>query len=86
MNLVSLIGIVVLLFIMFYFLTIRPIRKREKEHDQLVIELEKGDTVITAGGIFGEVDQIDEESVVLKVESGAKIRVTKGGIRAIHEE
>ncbi len=65
---------------MLYFFTIRPIRQREKQHDKLVIELDKGDTVITAGGMYGQVDRIDEESVVLIVESGAKVRVTKGGI------
>ncbi len=86
MSLVPLIGIVVLLVAMFYFLTIRPIRQREKQHDQLVIELEKGDMVITAGGVYGEVDAIDEDSVVLKVESGAKIRVTKGGVVAKRDE
>ncbi len=86
MSLVPLIGIVVLLLAIFYFLTIRPIRQREKEHDQLVIDLEKGDMVITAGGVFGEVDQIDEDSVVLKVESGAKIRVTKGGVLTRRDE
>lgn len=73
--------IFVLLFIaMFYFAGIRPLRQREKKHDQMVLELQKGDTVITAGGVYGKVDTIYEDSVVLIVESGAKIRVTKGGI------
>ena len=65
---------------MVYFLMIRPLRQREKQHDRMVMELEKGDKVITAGGMYGEVDTIDEGSVVLTVESGAKVRVTKGGI------
>ena len=65
---------------MFYFLMIRPMRQREKKHDQMVEELKKGDKVITAGGMYGEVESIDEDSVVLRVESGAKIRVTKGGV------
>ena len=65
---------------MVYFLMIRPLRQREKEHDQMVLELEIGDTVITAGGMYGKVERIDEGSVILEVESGAKVRVTKGGI------
>ncbi len=65
---------------MVYFLMIRPLRTRERRHDQMVEELEKGDMVITGGGIYGQVESIDEESVVLKVESGALIRVSKGGI------
>ena len=70
-----------LLFVgMTYFFGIRPLREREKQHDRMVLGIEEGDTVITAGGVYGKVDRIDEDSVVLTVESGAKIRVTKGGI------
>ena len=76
----SLLIILLLIFAMVYFLMLRPIRQREKKHDVMVDDLRIGDTVITAGGIYGEVESINENSVVLKVESGAKIRVTKGGI------
>ena len=79
-NLFPLIIMLVLVFGMFYFLMIRPMRQREKKHDIMVLELEKGDKVITAGGMYGEVERIDEDSVVLRVESGALIRVTKGGL------
>jgi len=65
---------------MVYFLMIRPLRQREKEHDRMVLDLDVGDMVITAGGMYGKVDRIDEDSVILEVESGAKVRVTKGGI------
>lgn len=74
--------ILVLIVGMFYFLLLRPMRQREKKHDRMVEELEKGDKVITAGGMYGEVESIDEDSVVLRVESGATIRVTKGGVLA----
>ena len=79
-GLIPIIVILVLIFGMFYFLLIRPMRQREKTHDRMVEELGKGDKVITAGGLYGEVESIDEDSVVLRVESGAKIRVTKGGV------
>ena len=75
-----LIIMLVLLAAMVYFLMVRPLRQREKQHDRLVMYLEKGDRVITAGGMYGEVDSVDEDSVVLTVESGAKVRVTKGGV------
>ena len=77
---IPLIVILVLLAGMVYFLMIRPMRQRERRHDAMVQELNKGDKVITAGGIYGEIESVDETSVVLKVESGAKIRVTKGGV------
>lgn len=79
-SILPLVLLLALMFGMFYFLTIRPLRQREKRHDAMVRELQKGDMVITAGGIYGQVESIDEESVVLKVESGALIRVTKGGV------
>lgn len=78
--LLTMIAIAVLFTLMIYFFTIRPIRQREKQHDQMVDALEKGDTVITAGGMYGTIEKIDEDSVVLKVESGTTIRVTKGGV------
>lgn len=81
-----LIIILALIFGMFYFFLIRPMRQRERKHDSMVGELEKGDMVITAGGIYGQVESIDEDSVVLKVESGATIRVTKGGVLSRPEE
>ena len=65
---------------MFYFVGIRPMRQREKKHDTMVLELQRGDIVITAGGMYGKVDTIYEDSVILIVESGAKVRVTKGGV------
>ncbi|MFC1976955.1 preprotein translocase subunit YajC [Chloroflexota bacterium] len=73
--------IILALFIgMTYFLMIRPIRQRERKHDELVEEIEKGDIVITAGGVYGQVERIDDHSVILKVESGALIKVTKGSV------
>ena len=75
-----LIIMLVLLVAMFYFFLVRPMRQREKKHDEMVSDLEKGDEVITAGGMYGIVEKIDDNSVVLKVESGAMIRVTKGGV------
>ena len=79
-NIAPLIIALVLIFVVINFFMLRPMRQREKKHDTMVQELEKGDKVITAGGIYGEVERIDEGSVVLRVESGATIRVAKGGI------
>jgi len=74
------IGLVALFMGMIYLLMIRPVRQREKQHDALVYDLEIGDTVITAGGMYGNIESIEEDSIILSVESGAKVRVTKGGI------
>jgi preprotein translocase subunit YajC len=76
----------VLIFGVFYFLMIRPQRKRQKEHQQLVEELKRGDKVITAGGIFGVIETVSEDSVVIKVESGATMRVAKGSVALKREK
>jgi preprotein translocase subunit YajC len=75
--------ILVLLFGMFYFLMVRPMRQREKKHDQMVEQLQVGSRVITAGGVYGEIVSITQDSAVIKIESGATMRVTKGSVLAL---
>ena len=69
-----------LIFGVFYFLIIRPQRRRQKQHDELMQELQRGDKVITSGGIYGVVESLSDDSVVLKIESGATIRVSRGSV------
>jgi preprotein translocase subunit YajC len=77
--------LLVLLIGMMYFLMIRPQRKRQKEHQQLMDELKRGDKVITAGGIYGVIESISEDSAVLKVESGATMRVARSSVAGKRE-
>ena len=70
----------VVIFALFYFVMIRPQRRKQKEHEMMVQELQKGDRVITAGGIYGTIESLSEDSIVLKVESGATIRVARGSV------
>ena len=74
-----------LIFGVFYFLMIRPQRKRQKEHETMVQELQKGDKVVTAGGIYGVVENISDDNVVIKVESGTMLRVAKGSVMGRRE-
>ena len=76
----------VLIFAVFYFLIIRPQRKRQKEHQQLIEELKRGDRVITAGGIYGVIESVSEDSIVMKVESGATMRVDKNSVSIKREQ
>ena len=64
----------------FYFMLIRPQRKRQAKMNELIGGLKRGDHVVTAGGIFGEVDAVSENSFVLTLEDGAKIRVAKQSV------
>jgi len=76
----------VLIFGVFYFLIIRPQRKRQKQHDELMQELKKGDKVITTGGIYGVVESLSDDSIVIKIESGATIRVARGSVAGQREK
>jgi len=79
-SMLPLIIFLVLIFGLFYFVMIRPQRKRQKEHESMVQQLQKGDKVITAGGIYGVIESTSEDSIVLKVESGTTIRVARGSV------
>ena len=70
----------VLLFAVFYFLMIRPQRKQQKELQNFRDSLKKGDKVVTAGGIFGTIHEIQDKSVLIKVDGEVKLRVDKNSI------
>ena len=74
------IAFLVVIFALFYFVMIRPQRKRQKEHESLMQGLQKGDNVMTAGGIYGRIESLNDESVVIKVESGATLRVARSSV------
>ena len=80
------IGFLVIIFALFYFVMIRPQRKRQKEHEQMMRELQKGDKVVTAGGIFGTIESLSEDSIVIKVEGGTTLRVARGSVAVRRDE
>jgi len=64
----------------FYFMLIRPQRRRQQQMTSLIESLKRGDSVITAGGIHGEIDSIGDTSVVLTLEDSSKLRMAKTSI------
>ncbi len=79
-SIVSLVVILGVFAAVFYFMLIRPQRKRQAKHSELISSLKRGDKVVTAGGIYGEIDSIGDTSVVLTLEDGGKIRIAKSSI------
>ncbi len=67
----------VLIFVVFYFLLIRPQTKRAKEHREMVSKLASGDEIVTNGGILGRISEIGEHFVTLEVATGVAIRVQR---------
>jgi len=75
----------ILIFAIFYFLLIRPQSKKAKEHKQMLEALKRGDKVMTNGGIYGVIDDIDGENVTLKIGVGSdvKIRINRSYIASL---
>ncbi|MBQ9399564.1 MAG: preprotein translocase subunit YajC [Bacteroidales bacterium] len=71
---------IIAIFAVMYLFMIRPQRKQQKELEKFRNELKKGDKVVTAGGIYGTVDEIKDKSVLIKVDGEVKLRVDKNSI------
>ena len=69
----------VLIFVIMYFLILRPQQKRVKQHQEMVKNIRRGDTVITSGGLVGKVTKVvDDEQVEMEVADGVRIRQMRG--------
>jgi preprotein translocase subunit YajC len=71
------------MFAFLYFLLIRPQRAQQRKHAELLGALKPGDEVLTAGGIYGEVVQLDEERVMLEIDEDVRIAVARRSIASI---
>lgn len=71
---------IILLFVVMWLFMIRPQRKQQKALEKFRSELKKGDKIITSGGIYGTVAEIQERSVLIKVDGETKLRVDKNSI------
>jgi preprotein translocase subunit YajC len=71
------------IFAIFWFLMIRPQMKRAKEHRELVAKLQKGDEVITSGGLAGRIDDLGDSFVSVEVADKVSIKVQRGAITAV---
>ena len=85
-SIVPLIVFLVLIFGLMYFTMIRPQRKKQKEHQELMAELRRGDKIITAGGIYGVIESTSEDSIIIKVESGTTMRIARSSIAGKREK
>ena len=70
----------VAMFVLMYFLLIRPQQKRAKDHKKLLSELKKGDEVVTNGGVLGKINSVDESFATLEIAEGVVVKVQKQGI------
>lgn len=73
----------VAIFAIFYFLLIRPQRKEQQRHQEMLNQLKKGDEVVTAGGIIGTVVHADQERVTIKTAETTRLVVERGRIARV---
>ena len=72
--------IIIAFALVFYFIVWRPQSKRTKEHKELVGGLNKGDEVVTSGGMLGKITKVDEQFLVIEIAENVEIKVQKGAI------
>lgn len=71
------------IFVLFYFMLIRPQNKRAKEHRELVGKIKKGDEVITSGGILAKVVGVDEQYIKVSIADGVEISLQRSAISTV---
>jgi len=72
-----------LLFVVFYFLLIRPQAKRAKEHRAMVAALAKGDEAVTTGGVLGRVTEVGEHFLTMEIAEGVSVKVQRNAVQAV---
>ena len=72
-----------LIILVFYFLILRPQQKRQKDKRKLLESVKKGDKVITAGGVHGTVEGVEDNTVLVKIAEGVKVKLEKSSITNI---
>jgi preprotein translocase subunit YajC len=72
-----------LIIVVFYFLILRPQQKRAKERTKLLEGVQKGDKIITAGGLHGTVEGLEDKVVLIKIADNVKVKIEKTGIATI---
>jgi len=75
-----------LIFLIFYFMIIRPQQKRQRERQKLLEALKKGDKIVTGGGLHGTIVGMEEKTVLVQIADGVKVKVDRGSVAAVTRE
>ncbi len=74
---------IILMFVIFYFLLIRPQQKKTKEHREMVNHLKKGDRVITSGGLHGRITAVSEATMTVEIADKVRVKVARGNVSQV---
>ena len=72
-----------IVFVIFYFLVIRPQQQQQKEQKAKITAAQKGDTVLTAGGMYGKVTKVEDDTVEIEIATGVRVKVLKATLADI---
>jgi len=73
----------ILMFVIFYFLLIRPQQKKTKEHRQMISNLKKGDQIITSGGIYGRITGVTDANLTVEISDKVRVKISRGSVSAL---
>jgi len=77
---------IILVFVIFYFILLAPMRKQQKKTKEMLKALKKGDRVVTSGGICGTVAQVEDAWVWVKITDTVKVKMTKNAVTGLIED
>jgi len=73
----------ILMFVIFYFLLIRPQQKKSKEHRAMIDNLKKGDRIITSGGLHGLITGVNEQTLTVEIAYKVRVKVARGNVATV---
>jgi preprotein translocase subunit YajC len=74
---------IILIFVVFYFLLIRPQQQRAKEHKKLLDDLKKGDAIITQGGMYGKITNIADQIITVEIADKVRVRIARSHVAGL---
>jgi len=74
---------ILLIFVIMYFLILRPQRQKARQHQELIANLRRGDTVVIAGGLIGKVAKVDETELQVELAEGVRVKVVRGTVTEV---
>ena len=76
----------VLIFVIFYFLLIRPQKAKDKEHQKMLSSLNKNDEIVTSGGIYGTIVNVKDKTVIVRIDENVKIELEKNCVSYVKKQ
>ena len=74
---------IILMFVIFYFLLIRPQQKKTKEHREMINNLKKGDRIITSGGLHARITAVDDTALTVEISDKVRVKLNRGSVSAL---